>query len=74
MEFLSIVEALKEFRNIILGQCIQVFTYHQNLTYKQFNTECITWWRLLIEEFGPELIFTKGEHNIAADAQVSSPF
>ena len=25
-------------------------------------------WRLLIEEFGPELIYIKGENNIVADA------
>jgi hypothetical protein len=25
-------------------------------------------WRLLIEESGPELIYIKGKHNIAADA------
>jgi hypothetical protein len=25
-------------------------------------------WRLLIEQFGPELIYIKGKHNVAADA------
>jgi len=67
-ELLSIVETLKEFRNILLGQQIQVYTDHQNLTYKEFNTERVMRWRLLLEEFGPELIYIKGEHNIVADA------
>ena len=40
-ELLSIVETLKEFCNILLGQQIVVHTDHQNLTYKNFNTECI---------------------------------
>jgi RNase H-like domain found in reverse transcriptase len=67
-ELLAIVETLKEFRNILLGHTICIFTDHQNLTYKNFNTERVMRWCLLIEEFGPELIYIKGISNVVADA------
>ena len=67
-ELLSIVATLKEFRNILLGHQITVYTDHKNLTYKTFNTERVMRWRLTLEEFGPELKYTKGENNVVADA------
>ena len=67
-ELLAIVETLKEFRNILLGQTIRVYTDHKNLTYKTFNTERVMRWRLLIEEYNPELHYVKGERNVVADA------
>ena len=66
-ELLSIVETLKEYRNILLGHKIVVHTDHKNLVYKTFNTERVMRWRLIIEEFGPELRYIKGESNIVAD-------
>jgi len=60
-ELLSIVETLKEYRNIFLGQQIEVFTDHKNLVHKHFNTERVMRWRLLllhtVEEFGPKLAY-----------------
>lgn len=67
-ELLSIVETLKEFRNILLGQKIVIHTDHKNLTCKNFNTERVMRWRLVLEEYGPELRYIKGEQNIVADA------
>ena len=67
-ELVSIVATLKEFRNILLGHQITVFTDHKLLTYKIFNTECVMRWRLIIEEFGHELKYIKGEHNVVANA------
>jgi len=67
-EPLSIAETLKEHRNILLGQEIEVFTDHKNLVYKHFNAERVMRWRLLLEEFGHELTHVKGSNNIVADA------
>ena len=38
-ELLSIVETFKEYRNILLGHTIKVYTNHKNLTYTKFNTQ-----------------------------------
>ena len=67
-ELLAIVETLKEFRNIFLGQQIIVYTDHKNLTYKVFNTERVISWRLIVGEYGPQLRYLQGHKNIVADA------
>ena len=59
---------LKEFRNILLGHQITVYTDHKNLTHNFFNTERVMRWRVILEEFGPELKYIKGENNVVADA------
>ena len=60
---------LKEFRDILLGQQIRVYTDHKNLSYKTFNTQRVMRCRLVIlEEFNPELIYIQGSKNIAANA------
>jgi RNase H-like domain found in reverse transcriptase len=67
-ELLSIVETLKEFRNILLGQRIKVHTDNENLTYKTFNSDRVMRWRLYIEEYSPDHTYINGSHNIVADA------
>ena len=67
-EILSIVETLKDFRNILLGHQITVYTDHKNLIYTNFNTERVIRWRLILEEFGSELKYIRGENNVVADA------
>ena len=62
------METLKDFRNILVGHQITVYTDHKNLTYKHFNTERVMRWRLILEAFGPELKYIKGENNVVADA------
>ena len=45
-----------------------MYTDHKNLTYKNFNTDRVLRWYLILEEYGPELIYIHGEKNIVVDA------
>jgi len=65
-ELLSTVETFKECRNMLFGQTIEAFTDHKNLVCKQFNTERVMRWRLLLEECGPKLMCVKGVSNVGA--------
>ena len=52
----------------MLGQDITVCADHENLAHEVFNTERVMRWHLLVEEFGPKLVYVKGDKNIVADA------
>jgi cleavage and polyadenylation specificity factor subunit 1 len=67
-ELLSIVETLKEFKNILLGQKIIIHTDHKNLLYEKSASDRIIRWRLLVEEYAPTFEHVKGTHNVVADA------
>ena len=67
-ELLSIVETLKEFKNILFGQKIIVHTDHMNIVYSALSNDRITRWRMLLEEFGPTYKHVKGKDNVVADA------
>ena len=54
-ELLSIVENLKDFGTIFLGHRITVCTDHKNITFENFTTERLLRYRLMLEEYGPEL-------------------
>ena len=69
-ELLAIVETLKQFRNIFLGHKITVYTDHKNLTYhnSDYSSDRVLRQRLLIEEYGAELVYVQGHKNVVADA------
>jgi len=66
-ELLAIVETLKEFKNILLGQEIIIYTDHQNLLAQNCTIERVLRWCLLIEEFNPQFRYIPGHKNIVAD-------
>jgi hypothetical protein len=69
IELLAIVEVLKEFKGMLLGQRVKVYTDHKNLMQKAlgYTSDRVYRWRLLLEEFGPEIVWIKGVHNTVAD-------
>ena len=67
-ELLSIVETLKSFENILMGQNLIVHTDHLNLLYKKLASARLIRWRMLLEEFGPSFEHVAGQKNVVADA------
>ena len=61
-ELLAIVETLKEFKGMLWGQQIKVYTDHKNLMQNALGltSDRVYHWRLLIEEYGPTIVYIKG--------------
>jgi hypothetical protein len=70
VELLAIVETLKEFKGKLWGRTIKVYTDHKNRIQDALGhtSDRVYQWRLLLEEYGPEIIHIKGIHNTVADA------
>ena len=69
-ELLSIVEMLKEFKYLLLGNCITIHTDHRYLTYPETKHTCdrVLQQRLLLEEYGCDIKYIEGSKNVVADA------
>ena len=70
IELLAIVETLKEFKGMLWGQPVKVYTDHKNLMRDALGltSDRVYRSRLLLEEYGPEIVYIKGIHNTVADA------
>ncbi len=70
IELLAIFEILKDFKGMLWGQNIEVFTDHANLMRDALGStsDQVCQWRLLLEEYGPKIVYIKGIHNTVADA------
>jgi hypothetical protein len=67
LELLAIVETLQEYCTILLGHIIKIYTDHKNLTFANFNTDRVHRWQLIVEEYGPEIVYLPRVHNIVAN-------
>jgi len=71
LELLSIVELLKEFKGMLLGYKVEVWTDHINLTRDNLGlatSDRVHRWRLLLNEYDVDIKYIKGENNTVADA------
>jgi hypothetical protein len=70
VELLAIVKTLIEFKGMLWGQQLNVFTDHTNLIKDALGLtlDQVYQWRLLLEEYGPEIVHIKGIHNTMAGA------
>jgi hypothetical protein len=70
IELLAIVKILKLFKGMLWGQNIKVFTDHANLMRDALGliSGQVYQWRLLLEEYGPKIVYIKDIHNTIADA------
>ena len=73
-EMLCIVEVLKEYRPILWGAAIHIYTDHINLTRQNISSNRIMTWRMLCEEFSPIFHYIRGPDNIIADTLSRLPF
>jgi hypothetical protein len=55
---------------MLWGQKIKVFSDHANLMRDALGLtlDRVYQWRLLLEEYGPKIVYIKGIHNTVADA------
>ena len=69
-ELLAIIETLKEFKGMLWGQQITVYTDHKNLMHVALGltSDRVYCWRLLLEEYDPTIVYIKGIHNTVVDA------
>ena len=68
-EIITIVECLKKFWEIIFGYEINIFSDHKNLVFATTLSEYqrVMLWRIILEEFGPNIQHISGVDNIVAD-------
>ena len=60
-------------RTKLLDQKLRIYHNHKNLTCKKINSDRVLRWRLILEEYAPDIAYIKGENNIIADGMSKIP-
>jgi hypothetical protein len=61
IELLAIVKTLQEFKGMLWGQSIKIFTNHKNLKRDALGltSDRVYQWRLLLEEYSPKIVYIR---------------
>jgi len=61
---------MKEFKGMPWGQQFMVYTNHKNLMQDALclTSDRVYSWRLILEDYGPTIMYIKGTHNTVEDA------
>ena len=66
-EAVCIIEVLQAYRPMLYGTNIEVRTDHINITRTNIQSQRLLKWRLMMEEFTPNVIYKPGSANVVAD-------
>ncbi len=66
-EFLCVVGTLKEFRSMLLGAELHIYTDHKNILNVGDSSERWLHWISYVDEYGPTLHYIEGSCNVIAD-------
>eukprot|EP00573_Skeletonema_grethae_P000322 CAMPEP_0201689056 /NCGR_PEP_ID=MMETSP0578-20130828/2716_1 /ASSEMBLY_ACC=CAM_ASM_000663 /TAXON_ID=267565 /ORGANISM="Skeletonema grethea, Strain CCMP 1804" /LENGTH=792 /DNA_ID=CAMNT_0048173573 /DNA_START=167 /DNA_END=2545 /DNA_ORIENTATION=+ len=67
-EMLALVATLQEYRSMLFGAKIKLFTDHRNLTFANLTNQRVLRWRCFLETFNAEWNYHPGKLNVLADA------
>ena len=66
-ELLCVVATLKEFRSMLLGAELHIYTDHKNILNVGDSSERRLRWISYVDEYGPTLHYIEGPRNVIAD-------
>jgi hypothetical protein len=66
-ELLCVVATLREFRSMLLGAELHIYTDHKNIINVGDSSEQRLHWISYVDEYGPTIHYIEGPHNAIAD-------